>query len=60
MAQLDLTFEKEKDTSGTGKFKETTEGEGRKAVGTIYVTKDALAKIGNPSNLKVTVEADNG
>jgi hypothetical protein len=55
---LELIFESEKDTPGTRKFAEVKPEDGsRPPVGSLYVTKDALAKIGNPQKIKVTIEA---
>jgi hypothetical protein len=58
MAKLEVFFETEKDTPGTRKFVEVEPTDGTpKLVRNVYVTKAALAKIGNPANIKVTIEA---
>ena len=51
---LTANFEHEKDTKRTSRFTETVETE---IIGTLYVKQSALAKIGNPKKLKVTIEA---
>jgi hypothetical protein len=57
-SKLELRFEKEKDTPGTRKFAEVKPADGSRApVGSLYVTKDALAKIGDPQNITVTITA---
>jgi len=55
--KLELYFEKEKDTPGTRKFKEVKPTDGSRApVGNFYLTKAALAEIGDPENVKITIE----
>jgi hypothetical protein len=49
-------FVTEKDTPGTRKFKEVHEG-GRAPIGSLYITKEFLDKIGNPTTITVTVSA---
>lgn len=59
-AKLVLAFNFEKDTPGTLRFKEPESADGsRAAVGTLYITKEALNKVnlGDTRKLKVTIEA---
>lgn len=56
---IELLFEKEKDTPGTRKFKEMTKPDVRGTVGSIYVLKSELSKIGDPNAIKVTIEGVN-
>lgn len=54
---LVLDFDFDHETKGTNQFRETGVPEGgRGAVGTIYVTKAALAKMKNTKRLRVTIE----
>lgn len=55
---LVLTFDFEKDTKNTLRFQEQSDRE-RPAVGTLYITKDALneAGLGDIRHLEVTIEA---
>lgn len=56
MESIVVQFSKEKDTPGTRKFKEDVEaGRERGVVGSIYVLKPDLEKIGNPSTIVVTI-----
>ena len=57
---IELTFEKDKETSGTNRFKEITEPGVRGTVGSIYVLKEDLTKIGNPTRIKVTIDKADG
>lgn len=52
---MKLTFKKEKETKGTWRYKETAE-EGKAVIGTLYIRKAALADLGNPNTLIVTLE----
>ena len=56
---LVLDFTMERETKGTWRYKEDeAEGGVRPAIGTLYVTKAALAKLGgNVKHLTVTIEA---
>jgi hypothetical protein len=52
---ITLTFEVEKETKNTVRFTEAL-GDGQPAVvGTLYVQKFAIQKLGNPSSLTVTI-----
>lgn len=42
---LTLHFDMEKETKGTFQFKEPVSGDSRPAVGSIYITKEALASM---------------
>jgi hypothetical protein len=55
---LVMDFEFERDTKNTSRFQEISDRE-RPAVGTLYVTKAALAEagLGDAKKIKVTVEA---
>lgn len=54
--QIQVWFEKEKETRNTIKFREAvTEGE-PEVIGSLYVQKHALKELGYPTRLKVTVE----
>lgn len=55
-----LTFTNEKDTKNTRRFKEDHDGDGRPAIGTLYITTEALAAAGlaDANSLTVTVEAN--
>lgn len=56
--QIVVTLHTERDTPGTRLFKaDKTEDGSRPAVANVYVTKEGLATIGNPANVRVTVEA---
>ena len=48
-----LTFAKERVTKNTIRFIEDSE---TPVVGTIYIQKTALAKLGNPDHLSVTID----
>jgi hypothetical protein len=51
---LVLSFIVERETKRTMRFQEVADN-GEDAIGTLYVQKDALAELGNPEILKVTV-----
>ena len=57
---LTLHFEPERETKGTWRFAEQHADTDEPMVGTLYIRKSALAKLGNPDRLKVTVTADDG
>ena len=48
---LTLTFEHERDTKNKQRFQEVKTDH----IGTLYVSKTAIAELGNPDVLKVTV-----
>lgn len=50
---LELQFTKERETKNTVRFSEDGK---QQAIGTLYVQKSALAKIGDPEALSVTIE----
>ena len=50
---LTLTFEVERETKNKIRFQEVTDNAPR--IGTLYVDKTAVAELGNPDVLKVTV-----
>lgn len=51
-----LTFDREKVTPGTVRFKERTVPGQLPVIGQIYVKKTALASLGDPTTLTVTLE----
>jgi hypothetical protein len=53
---IQAVFEKEKVTPGTIRFKEVTAPGARGVVGSIYVLKSELEKIGNPDRINVTIK----
>lgn len=57
---LTLTFNLDKITKGTHRFAEPPNGTVRPAVGSLYITKDSLAKhnLTSCKRLKVTIVAD--
>jgi hypothetical protein len=55
--KMELTFTKSKETKGTWQFTEVVGGAGWGAVGTLYVTKDALKTMGWPQTLVVNIAA---
>lgn len=55
MMALEAVFEYEKETKNTVRFAEKI-GENPAIVGTIYIQKYALNKLGNPKQIKVTIE----
>lgn len=52
---LEAVFEYERETKNTVRFTEKI-GENPAIVGTIYIQKYALNKLGNPKKIKVTIE----
>ena len=54
---LNVQFSKEKETKGTWRFKEDTEPGERGIVGSIYVLKSELEKLGNPQSILVMITA---
>ncbi|KXG75512.1 hypothetical protein AN618_18850 [Fervidicola ferrireducens] len=52
---LEAVFEYEKETKNTVRFAEVI-GENPAIVGTIYIQKFALNKLGNPKKIKITIE----
>lgn len=55
-ASITLHFEAERVTKNTVRFVETDAGDGVTYVGYLYVQKHALRDLGNPEELKVTIE----
>jgi hypothetical protein len=56
---LEVHFAREKDTKNAVRFQEVVaEGRERGVVGTIYVLKTDLEKLGNPSKIVVNISAD--
>ena len=53
--EIKLTFEKEKETTGTWRYKEVTKPGERGVVGSIYVLKSSLETLGNPDRIQVTI-----
>lgn len=54
---IELTFKPKKETDNTVAFAEVLpRGRKRGVVGTLYVLKDELAKMGNPSELTITIK----
>ena len=53
---LTLDFTVERGTKRTMRFQEVTDND-HPVVGTLYVQKDALAELGNPETLTVTIAA---
>lgn len=56
---IELKFTVERPTKNTVRYQEVTDG-GDVVIGTLYIQKSALAKLGNPGALKVTIEAVEG
>ena len=60
MAKIELTFTQQKETKRTMLFQEELGEQGWSdqdvAVGPLYVKKQALELIGNPTKIKVTIE----
>jgi hypothetical protein len=55
---LTVSFSFDKETPGTLRFKEDEPPDGsRPAIGTLYITKKALMKMGNTKTILVTIEA---
>ena len=53
---LEITFDKERETKNTVRFEERG-GEDPQIVGTLYLQKWALRRLGDPSVLRVRIEA---
>ena len=51
---MELTFKKDKETKNTVRYAEQGD---EPVVGTLYLQKSAVEKLGNPDTLKVTIEA---
>lgn len=56
-APVTVTFEKEKDTKNTTRYKEVNDTDKRDVVGTLYVLKTAVEKLGSPEKISVTISA---
>jgi len=56
MEKIELTFEQERPTKSTFRYQEVVESE--MVVGTLYIQKAAVAKLGNPSKVKVVITAE--
>jgi hypothetical protein len=56
---IEVTFEHEKTTPGTVRFKEVPDEDhaDRGAIGTLYILKKDVEKIGNPNRITVKIEA---
>jgi hypothetical protein len=55
---LTVEFETDRETKGTIRYKEDEPADGsRPAIGTLYITKTALAKTNGVKRIRVTVEA---
>ena len=52
-----ITFHHEKDTKNTRVFEEVTPEDQYPVVGKMYLAKPAMAQLGNPDDIVVTVEA---
>lgn len=52
-----FTFEKEKETKNTVRYKETPDDGAVPAIGTLYIQKDNLSSLDNPAKLKVEITA---
>jgi len=53
---LEITFDKERETKNTVRFEERG-GDDPQIVGTLYLQKWALRRLGDPSVLRVRIEA---
>jgi hypothetical protein len=53
---LEITFDKERETKNTVRFEERG-GEDPQIVGTLYLQKWALRRLGDPTVLRVRIEA---
>lgn len=51
-----LRFARERETKNTVRFEELV-GDGERVIGTLYVTKAAVAQLGQPDHLDVAVTA---
>jgi hypothetical protein len=52
--KLELTFTQDKETKGTFRYAEDGD---EPIIGSVYIRKPAAEKLGNPTAIKVTVEA---
>ena len=55
-SKFEIIFNTERTTKNTIRFQEEPQS-GEAIIGTLYVQKSFLAKLGNPRKLKVTIEA---
>jgi hypothetical protein len=53
---MKVNFTKSKETKGTWQFKEDVTGSDPPFIGTLYVPKRTLDKLGNPDSITVTLE----
>jgi hypothetical protein len=53
-----LRFERERETRNTVRFHELAGEDAEPLVGSLYVRKEALAQLGDPDELTVTVHAE--
>lgn len=51
-----VMFSMDKETKNTVKFKEEA-GDGPEVIGALYIRKEAVAELGGPRAVKVTIEA---
>ena len=58
--KVEALFNVERETKRTRRFTEDEHPEGLEVIGTVYVQKHALAKIGNPSRIRVVIEPIDG
>lgn len=56
MGKKELTFQVEKETKNTVRFKEVNPPE-HQVIGTLYVQKSVIQEMGNPKELTLTIEA---
>lgn len=54
--QITIYFDRERDTLRTVRFQERVMPEGYIRVGVLYVSKQAVAELGTPETLRITVE----
>ena len=54
--RISLLFDKTKETRATHMFEERHSGNGRPAIGRLYITKEAATGLGYPHTVRVTVE----
>jgi hypothetical protein len=55
-AMLELSFQRERETKNTVRYEEQVT-DAPPVVGTLYLQKYALNRLGNPDSLRVTIEA---